>query len=434
MTPFVTDAGAEVDQTLLLARMEVERSIADYRVVIVGGMFALQFVLLFLGTASAPFSLVYVGGCLAYSFAVRARLQGNHWGDSTPMLAHLGDLAMVALHFPLETLFYGRFGTLGDPLWLQSLLGTLLMAVQVLAVLRASRRAALVGALLAALIFAAEAYWLTAFHPSQLAVAVLLACTGGVGMAAARTARKSLDTLSRLQLLRRYLPPAAVERVLVQRPDAALALGGELRTVTMLSADLRGFTSLSERLEPSEVVEQLNAYHGTMVEELDHHGGVLDKFIGDGMLAIFGLEASPGDRGARDAVACARDMLAALDRLNDARAVDGLPPLRMGIGVHTGSVVVGNIGAPGRRLEFTVIGDAVNTACRIEGLTKELGQAVLVSGATAALLADQQGLSPLHESSLRGRVAPVALFALTGAGRDAEAQGTGLAGLETAGT
>jgi len=412
MTPGAPDASIEVEQTLLLARREIERSIADYRALLVGGMFALQILLALLHTTAAPFSLTYVGIYLGYALFVRWRLKQGRAGEGLSLLAHLGDLAMVALYFPLESLFYGRFGTLEDPLWLPYVLGVLLMVVQLLAVLRASRRAAFVGALLAAVIFLAEVLWLSAYHPAQLAVAVLLLCTGGVGVAAARAARKSLDTLSRLQLLRRYLSPAAVDRVLLQRPDAALALGGELRTVTMLSADLRGFTSLSERLEPSQVVEQLNAYHGTMVEQLDRHGGVLDKFIGDGMLAIFGLEEARVGIGAAAAAACARDMLSALEGLNGARARAGLPPLGMGIGVHTGRVVVGNIGAPGRRLEFTVIGDAVNTACRIEGLTKELGQPVLLSASTVEQLPDRQGLLPLAPHPIRGRTEPVQLFAL----------------------
>jgi adenylate cyclase len=204
----------------------------------------------------------------------------------------------------------------------------------------------------------------------------------------------------------------AVESVLAD-PRAGMALGGRSVTVTLLAADLRGFTSMSEQLSPEEVVRQLNAYHAVMLRELERHGGVLDKFIGDGTLAVFGLGSGEGqDHGAAAAVACARGMLSALERLNQTRAAAELPPLRMGIGVHTGQVVAGNIGVPGIRLEFTVIGDAVNTAARLETYTKEVGTPALVSAETARRLGDGHGLRALPSLRVRGREQTVDVFAL----------------------
>jgi len=185
----------------------------------------------------------------------------------------------------------------------------------------------------------------------------------------------------------------------------------------MMATLLSSFMRYSDRfaiLSPEEVVRQLNTYHGTMLEQVERHGGTLDKFIRDGAQVVFGLGAqdAPGtDHGAGAALACARDMLRALERLNGERVSAGLPPLRMGIGLHTGLVVAGNIGVPGVRLEFTVIGDAVNTAARLEGLTKEAGVPVLISAQTATRLG-AAALRELPAMRVRGKDEPMRLFTL----------------------
>jgi adenylate cyclase len=150
-----------------------------------------------------------------------------------------------------------------------------------------------------------------------------------------------------------------------------------------------------------------------MMAVIERHGGVIDKFIGDGTLVVFGLDAAP-EVGATAAVRCAEEMLSALGAHNEERARLGQPPLKMGIGIHTGQVIAGNIGAPGRRLEFTVIGDAVNTAARLEGLTKERGAPVLISSATVELLADRGGLREAPPVSIRGKEGAHAVFVLRG--------------------
>lgn len=254
--------------------------------------------------------------------------------------------------------------------------------------------------------------------PPQVAAAGILAIAGGLSAFGTRETRRTLDTHARTLLLRRYLPAAAVERVMREDPDASMGLLGRAATVTVLSSDLRGFTAMSERLAPAEVLAQLNAYHGRMLQVIEAHGGMLDKFIGDGALAVFGLplagDAEPADHGAGGAVACAHALLDALVALNGERATRGLAPLAVGIGIHTGPVVAGNLGAPGRRLEFTVIGDTVNTAARLEGATKEAGVPVLVSAATAARLPVRDGLTERPPLALRGRAEPLAVFALAG--------------------
>lgn len=248
---------------------------------------------------------------------------------------------------------------------------------------------------------------------------VMIAVSGLVSWTGAQRARGLLRRFARMQLLRRYLPSAAVERVMATDVVDALSVGGQQVTVTVIATDLRSFTSMSETLAPDEVVSQLNAYHAVMLEEVEQAGGVVDKFIGDGMLAVFGLEVQGGklssrqDAGAPAAVACARRMLTALDVLNGQRVKAGLGELKMGIGVHCGPVIAGNIGAPGRRVEFTVIGDTVNTAARLESATKELGFPAVVSGEVFAHLGEGiDGLCAAPPVQLRGRAQPVPIHSL----------------------
>ncbi len=192
------------------------------------------------------------------------------------------------------------------------------------------------------------------------------------------------------------------------------ALGGEEREVTILFADLRGFTTLSEKLAPRDLLALLNRYLDGMSGAIEAHGGIIDKYIGDAIMALFGAPVTQEAAAAR-AIAAAIAMAEALVALNAELAAEGRPPLAMGVGINTARVVAGNIGSH-RRLNYSVIGDGVNVAARLQSLTRtpEYHTNIIVSAATVAAAPSASAYRALGPVRVKGRAEPVEVFAVDG--------------------
>lgn len=202
----------------------------------------------------------------------------------------------------------------------------------------------------------------------------------------------------------RYIATQVSEKLL--KGDFNMA--GESRHVTILFSDIRNFSTMSEQMTPAQVVSFLNDYFSEMVEAVFEQGGVLDKFIGDGLMAVYGSLGDQPDHPRR-AVLTALRMKARLAKINGERSVAGKPPIAIGIGVHTDDVIVGNIGTR-KRLEYTVIGDGVNTSSRVQALNKEFGTTILITETTHEAVKDEFDCRAMPEAHLRGKVKTLRFF------------------------
>lgn len=202
----------------------------------------------------------------------------------------------------------------------------------------------------------------------------------------------------------RYIATQVSDEILKGQVD----LGGAERNVTVLFSDIRNFTGMSEQMTPQQVVAFLNDYFTEMVDAVFENGGVLDKFLGDGLMAVFGsLDDDPGHP--RRAVLAALRMQALLAKINGVRAMEARPPIAIGIGIHTDAVIVGNIGSR-KRLEYTVVGDGVNTSSRLQALNKEFGTTILISETTYDAIKGEFDCRQMPDTHLRGKTKDLRIY------------------------
>jgi adenylate cyclase len=243
-----------------------------------------------------------------------------------------------------------------------------------------------------------------AFTPDDLELISAVAAQTAVAVENVR----AHERLAREEVARanygRFLPEYVVKQML-ENPES-FKLGGVNQKITVLFADIRGFTRLSEHAPPERVVQLLNKYFSAMTDIIFAHGGTLDKYIGDGLMALFGAPTvTPED--ATNAVNAAVAMQRRILNINEELREEGLPEIGVGIGLHTGEATVGYIGSE-RRSEYTAIGDTVNTAARLESNSK--GGQILVSEATQVSAHSRYKMEPREPIYVKNRVQPVPLF------------------------
>lgn len=208
------------------------------------------------------------------------------------------------------------------------------------------------------------------------------------------------------RLFSRYVSKDVYQQLLASPGEASL--GGERRAMTVLFSDMRGFTTLSEAGEAEDLVRQLNQYFTRMVQVVFAHRGTVDKFVGDMIMALYGAPLDDPEH-ADHAVRTALAMVEALEQLNRLWAVEGRAALDIGIGINSGEMIAGNIGAD-TIMSYTVIGDNVNLGARLESLNKEFGTRILISEATLRLLKGHYDVRPLGEVVVKGKTRPVQVF------------------------
>ena len=208
------------------------------------------------------------------------------------------------------------------------------------------------------------------------------------------------------EAFRNYFSPQVLDSIL--RDHTKIKLGGEPKEMTILFADIRSFTTLTETLSAKELTDLLGEYFTEMTEEIRKTDGVVDKFIGDAIMAFWGAPVDQSDQADR-ALQSAIGMIKVLKTLNEKWATRGYPKIDIGIGINTGVVTVGNMGSV-QRFDYTVIGDDVNVASRLESLNKEFLSNIILSGATHNRLLNQVPLEPLGEIIVKGKTLPVKIY------------------------
>lgn len=244
-------------------------------------------------------------------------------------------------------------------------------------------------------------HWISIIYPTLSAVLALLVGGSFRYLVLERSAREMRSMFSS------YLSPKLVAR-LEKDPDAA-KIGGDTKDVTVLFTDIKGFTTFSESHPPQEVVSRLNEYLGEMVKIIEQHDGTIDKFIGDAVMAYWGAPLAQPDH-ARLAVQCVTAMATRMGQLKEKWEAEGVEPFAIRGGLHSGEVVAGNVGFAGKKMEYTVIGDTVNLASRLEGTAKYYGITYLVGEQTRQLAPDVCPYREIDKIRVVGKQLPVTIY------------------------
>lgn len=250
-----------------------------------------------------------------------------------------------------------------------------------------------------------QGHWVSMIYPLLAAITALLIGGSFRYLVLERTAREMRTMFSS------YLSPKLVARL--EKETDAIKMGGDSKEVTVLFTDILGFTAFSEKHAPREVVDRLNEYFGEMVQVIEKFDGTVDKFIGDGVMAYWGAPLAQPDHEER-AIACILEMKSTMEKLQTKWKSQGVEPFLIRGGVQSGEVVAGNIGLRGKKMEYTVIGDTVNQAARLEGSAKYYGVDFLVGGNTYQRTAHIYNYRELGNIRVFGKQAPVTIYELIG--------------------
>lgn len=250
-----------------------------------------------------------------------------------------------------------------------------------------------------------KGHWVSIVYPLMSAVMSYTASSAFRFMVVEKKAKEIKSMFSN------FVSKKVVEE-LVRYPEKA-KVGGELKTITILFADVRGFTTFSEKHSPAEVVRALNEYLSEMTDTVMKYDGTLDKFLGDGLLAFWGAPLEQKNH-AELAVRCALRMLNRMDKLQRKWHSENREALSCGIGIHTGEAIVGNIGARDKKMEYTAIGDNVNLTSRIQGLSRTSERPIIISEALYKEVSGIVVVEPLGAATVKGRSGAVDVYALTG--------------------
>jgi adenylate cyclase len=314
----------------------------------------------------------------------------------------------------IETLLSGRF-PVAIPNWIRIIYMAVILIVGTWVFFQLHPLRGLVIGLLLGLFCAILAYLLFRINWIQPVASVHLGLAlSYLGTLGFRLTGEERERTRLRQMFGQYVSDEVVEKLLAigHRPD----LGGEAKQVTVLFSDIRNFTTISERLSPHQLVEMLNAYLGRACEAILEQGGTVDKFIGDAVMAVFGSPVPYKDHTQR----ALRAALAIKEVAGEFRSwmcqhfvEKALPEFEIGIGIHTGEAVIGNIGSL-KRMEFTAIGDVVNTASRLEGLTKELGWTIVASSAAIQAAGPDVLTGKEEKVIVKGREGAIEVFEVIG--------------------